>query len=94
LVPIPEVLQDKLKYTSEKCMRLLCFAEKKAVPRHFFMGSVDMVIAHDDNNDKTALAAIIRALYELDKVAIIRYCYRDNLAPKLACLIPRKKIFF
>jgi len=88
LVPIPDVLADKLKYTSQKCMKLLCFADKKSVPRHFFMGSVDMVIPHDDENDKKALSAIIRALYELDKVAIIRYCYRDNLAPKLACLIP------
>jgi len=52
------------------------------------MHSVDMVIANQNEEDQRALAAIIRALAELDKVAIIRYCYRDNTAPKLACLSP------
>mmetsp|Transcript_14544 Transcript_14544/g.12349 ORF Transcript_14544/g.12349 Transcript_14544/m.12349 type:complete len:145 (+) Transcript_14544:1012-1446(+) len=69
-------------------MKLLCFADKKSVPRHYFMHSVDMVIAADDENHKSALASLINALYELDKVAIIRYCYRNDAAPKLACLIP------
>lgn len=88
LVPIPEFLEEKLKYKSEKCMKLLGFAEKRSVPRHFFLASVDMLIPQDDENHKRALASLIHALYELDKVAIVRYVYRENVAPKLACLFP------
>jgi len=36
-----------------------------------------------------AFGVLVRAMKELGVVAIIRYCFRENLAPKLACLTPR-----
>jgi len=38
-----------------------------------------------------ALSSFINAMYELDSVAIVRYCFRKNAAPKLGLLSPHIK---
>jgi hypothetical protein len=54
------------------------------------MGGVDVLIASNyDKHAQKALASLIHALYELERVAICRYITRKNSQPKLVCLIPR-----
>lgn len=44
-VPVDETLLEGLKkYRSDKCMKLLGFADAKSVPRHHFLTGVDMII--------------------------------------------------
>jgi len=58
------------------------------------MSGVDVLVAQDKNkHDRKALASLIHALYELERVAICRYITRKNSQPKLVCLIPRKYPF-
>ena len=38
-----------------------------------------------------ALSAFINGMYELNTVAIVRYCYQKNAAPKLGFLSPHIK---
>ena len=54
------------------------------------MAGTDILIAKDKkDNDKKALASLIHALFELERVAICRFVARKNTAPRLAVLIPR-----
>eukprot|EP00331_Platyophrya_macrostoma_P017586 CAMPEP_0176474710 /NCGR_PEP_ID=MMETSP0127-20121128/43185_1 /TAXON_ID=938130 /ORGANISM="Platyophrya macrostoma, Strain WH" /LENGTH=729 /DNA_ID=CAMNT_0017870191 /DNA_START=31 /DNA_END=2220 /DNA_ORIENTATION=+ len=95
LVPVDENLMEGLKkYKAEKCMKLLGFADSKSVPRHYFLNGVDMIIPVQDESlpdtieHKKAFAALVHAMFELDKVAIVRFVKRDNNPPKLAVLSP------
>lgn len=38
-----------------------------------------------------SLSAIVHALYEMDMVAIVRYVFRSNAAPRLCALVPHIK---
>ena len=90
LVPISKVIEENLKYPTDRCLKLLGFTHSKNIPRHFFMGGVDVLTAREKNtNDRKALAALIHALFELERVAICRFVSRRNSAPKLVVLTPR-----
>jgi len=84
-------LEENLKFPTERCLKLLGFVPAKSIPRHYYMSGVDVLIAKDkDLHARKALASLIHALYELERVAICRYISRKNSQPKLVCLIPRK----
>ena len=38
------MISDLTKYKADKCMKLLGFADASKVPRHTFLGGVDMII--------------------------------------------------
>ncbi|XP_028404243.1 X-ray repair cross-complementing protein 5-like [Dendronephthya gigantea] len=93
LVPFLNVDQQSIKLEAEKCLKVLCFTPSSCVKRHQYMG--DSVVAFvpepDDQAAAVGLSAIIRALYESDKVAIVRYVFRNNATPKIGFLSPHIK---
>jgi ATP-dependent DNA helicase 2 subunit 2 len=52
IVPIDSIMEEKMKYKCERNFSLLGFVEKAAVPRHFFMSSVDMVVPVDSEKSR------------------------------------------
>ncbi|KAL0478129.1 X-ray repair cross-complementing protein [Acrasis kona] len=90
LVPFNEADDKMLSYHATKCILLLGFTDEKNVPRHYLMSETYAMYAQpDDANAYTALSALVRALAELEKVAIIRLVMRDgNSEPKMGLLYP------
>jgi len=74
---------------TERCVKLLGFADASQIPRHYFMSGTDILLSKSEYlNDQKALGSLIHALFELEKVAICRYVTRKNSSPKLVCMIP------
>ncbi|KAE8299406.1 X-ray repair cross-complementing protein 5 [Larimichthys crocea] len=82
IVPFSKVDQDQMKYTHDgKCF---------AVRRNLFMGNqvVKIFAAKDDEHAAVALSALIRALDELQMVAIVRYAYDRRSNPQVGAAFP------
>lgn len=62
------------------------------VGHHFLSGCFVVTGDVADEHAPRAISALARAMKESDSVAIVRYVYRDNLAPKMGCLIPRTQL--
>ena len=90
IVPVPKELENELKYSTAKSLKVLCFIPKREIPRHFFLGSIDLALPSPGKSTQQAFNALVIALKETKKVALIRYATRDNSAPKLAMLVPRR----
>jgi ATP-dependent DNA helicase 2 subunit 2 len=89
LVPVSKILEESLKYPTEKCLKILGFVPKEKIPRNYFIGQIDMVSCvnqFDSNQQK--FNALIDGMVELSKVALVRYVTRNNAPPRLAALIP------
>lgn len=54
-------------------------------------GEIDIHIIWLFQHAAVALSAFINGMYELDTVAIVRYCRQKNAAPKLGFLSPHIK---
>ncbi|XP_046839076.1 X-ray repair cross-complementing protein 5-like [Xenia sp. Carnegie-2017] len=93
LVPFLKIDEKSMKLEADKCLEVLCFTPSSCVKRYQYMG--DSVVAFvpqpEDNAAAVALSAIIRALYESDKVAIVRYVFRNKAVPKVGFLRPHIK---
>lgn len=88
-VPFNIVEESALQFESEKCLQVLGFTDKNKVPRHHFMGPCYQFIPKPyDENASIAFSSLVRALAEMDKVAIVRYVYRKNAQPQLGLLSP------
>jgi ATP-dependent DNA helicase 2 subunit 2 len=89
-VPFNQVDENMLQYKAEKGVQLLGFTDERNVPRHHFMGETYSFYAKpDDEHAYKALSAFVRALAELEKVAIIRFVMREGAAePKMGLLYP------
>jgi ATP-dependent DNA helicase 2 subunit 2 len=91
-VPISDVDEQAMKYKSDKCLTILGFSDQSAVPRHHFMGPTYCITSKDcDVEAQRALSTLIRACAQLDQVAIVRYCYRENTQVHLGFLYPQTK---
>uniref|UniRef100_A0AAQ5XHW0 X-ray repair cross-complementing protein 5 n=1 Tax=Amphiprion ocellaris TaxID=80972 RepID=A0AAQ5XHW0_AMPOC len=91
IVPFSKVDQDQMKYKHDgKCFAVLGFAKQSMVQRHQFMGNqvVKMFAAKDDEHAGVALSALIRALDELQMVAIVRYAYDRRSNPQVGAAFP------
>ncbi|XP_059199012.1 X-ray repair cross-complementing protein 5 [Centropristis striata] len=91
IVPFSKVDQDQMKYKHDgKCFAVLGFAKQHMVRRHQFMGSqvVKIFSAKDDEHAAVALSALIRALDELNMVAIVRYAYDRRSNPQVGAAFP------
>jgi len=89
LVPVTKDDEELLKFQTEKGLKFLGFCSSKDVPRHYYVGGCDLLIADHTSMEHTkALSALIHALLESDKVIIARYAPRSNSQPRLAALIP------
>nr|XP_020506802.1 X-ray repair cross-complementing protein 5 [Labrus bergylta] len=91
IVPFAKVDQDQMKYKHDgKCFAVLGFTKQSQVHRHQFMGSqvIKMFPGKDDEHAAVALSALIRALDELDMVAIVRYAYDRRCNPQVGAAFP------
>ncbi|KAH3742839.1 ATP-dependent DNA helicase [Pelomyxa schiedti] len=93
LVPFSKIDEEALRLKPED--RRICvigFADRESVPRFHYCSSTEILVAWpDDNNSAVALSALIHALEETAKVAIVRYVKTKRSFPKLACCIPKIK---
>lgn len=93
LVPVSRILEESLKFPTEKCLKILGFVPKENLPRSFSMNGVDLVFPpnqFDSNQQK--FNALVDGMVELNKIALVRYVSRANTSPHLAALIPSKNI--
>lgn len=89
LVPVSRILEESLKFPTEKCLKILGFVPKRNLPRHFFMNGVDIVLPpnqFDSNQQK--FNSLVDGMIDLEKIALARYITRANSTPHLAALIP------
>ncbi|XP_053733877.1 X-ray repair cross-complementing protein 5 isoform X1 [Synchiropus splendidus] len=91
IVPFSKVDQDQMKYKHDgKCFAVLGFTKQELVQHHLFIGNQAMKVfaAEDDEHAAVALSALIRALHELDRVAIVRYAYSRAANPQIGAAFP------
>lgn len=93
---IPFSAEDKanMSYKSaEKGIKVLGFTKEDNIKCHHYIGDKVIYIVSQKNNElvEKALSAFIQALYETSMVAVVRYVYSTNSAPKLGFLSPRIK---
>ncbi|CAD8095017.1 unnamed protein product [Paramecium primaurelia] len=90
LVPVDQIMEDKMKYQCPRQFQLLGFVDRSHIPRYYYISTVDMVIAVENQKQQKALAALVIALIATRKVAIARFVGREKTAPKLIMLLPHK----
>lgn len=91
LVPVSKILEESLKFPTEKCLKILGFIPKERLFRHYFIGTVDMVSCPNQcDSNQQKFNALIDGMVELSKVGLARYVTRANAPPRLAALIPSK----
>ncbi|KAG7227479.1 hypothetical protein INR49_005293 [Caranx melampygus] len=91
IVPFSKVDQEQMKYKHDgKCFAVLGFTKQSLIHRHQFMGNqiIKMFAARDDEHAGVALSALIRALDELQMVAIVRYAYDRRSNPQVGAAFP------
>ncbi|KAM3607137.1 uncharacterized protein V6R79_002183 [Siganus canaliculatus] len=91
IVPFSKVDQEQMKYKHDgKCFAVLGFTKRSLVQRHLFMGyqAIKFFAGKDDEHAGVALSALIRALHELQMVAIVRYAYDRRSNPQVGAAFP------
>uniref|UniRef100_A0AAX7TFA7 Ku domain-containing protein n=1 Tax=Astatotilapia calliptera TaxID=8154 RepID=A0AAX7TFA7_ASTCA len=92
IVPFSKVDQEQMKYKHDgKCFAVLGFTKQSTViRRNQFMGSqiIKIFAARDDEHAGVALSALIRALNELQMVAIVRYAFNRISNPQVGAAFP------
>ncbi|CAL1582369.1 unnamed protein product [Knipowitschia caucasica] len=91
IVPFSKVDQDQMKYRHDgKCFAVLGFTKQNMIQRHHFMGNQVLKIfaPKDDEHAGIALSALIRALDQLNMVAIVRYAYNKVSNPQVGAAFP------
>uniref|UniRef100_A0ACD5WEQ4 Uncharacterized protein n=1 Tax=Avena sativa TaxID=4498 RepID=A0ACD5WEQ4_AVESA len=79
VVPISSAEWEAVKFKPEKGVKLLGFADRSSIPRHFFMKDVNSFVPEPGNTKAiVAASAIARAMQEMDKVAILRCVWRQG----------------
>ena len=88
-IAVSKIDADHLKYKVDKCLVALGFLDLDAIPRHFFMGCVDVIVSEPgDERAGIALTAFVRACIDTKKGIVVRFVKRNNSPPKLGLLIP------
>uniref|UniRef100_A0A3P9BQH7 X-ray repair cross-complementing protein 5 n=1 Tax=Maylandia zebra TaxID=106582 RepID=A0A3P9BQH7_9CICH len=91
IVPFSKVDQEQMKYKHDgKCFAVLGFTKQSTIRRNQFMGSqiIKIFAARDDEHAGVALSALIRALNELQMVAIVRYAFNRISNPQVGAAFP------
>ena len=82
-----EDANELLKYRCEKSLKLLGFAPRTQVPHHLYLAGVEVVMPVEEcQGSGQAFGALVEATKQKDTVAICRFVYQNNRAPKLAHL--------
>ena len=89
-VPVAEEdANELLKYRCEKSLKLLGFAPRTQVPHHLYLAGVEVVMPVEEcQGSGQAFGALVEATKQKDTVAICRFVYQNNRAPKLVVLTP------
>ncbi|XP_073401455.1 X-ray repair cross-complementing protein 5 isoform X2 [Dendrobates tinctorius] len=91
IIPFSKMDQDQMKYKTEsKCFSVLGFAKASQIERTHFLGNqVLKVFAPSDDEAATiALSALIRALHDMEMVAVVRYAYDRRSNPQVGVAFP------
>ena len=91
LLPVAPHDLEHMKYKADKCLVALGFLDIASVPRHFFTGSVDVIVPAPGNAAAAlALSAFARACATGDakRGILVRFVKRQNSAPRLGILTP------
>lgn len=84
----PEDL-EAMKFRTEKCLKLLGFFPREVFPVFKAIGNCDCIAAETGNvHAAMALSSLLAVLVEQEKVALARFSYQANAAPKIMCLYP------
>jgi hypothetical protein len=71
---------DLATYKAENGLQILHFTTCKAIPRYYYMEKPFIVVAHKDHkHSQTAFTALVTALFQKDKVAIMRFVFRHRV---------------
>eukprot|EP00842_Homolaphlyctis_polyrhiza_P006488 jgi/Hompol1/6840/HPOL_000473-RA len=88
----PTTVADAAKLESSRSLKVITFVRKDAIPRHYFM---EQVYALQQDPDIPAALPLFRSFIEgmrsQDTVAIVRFVFRDMMAPKMFVMIPAVK---
>lgn len=88
-IPFNSIDLKMLELGTEKSFQLIGFTEKENVQRQHFMASCYQIISEPYQEPSyLALSSLIKALAEMNKVAIVRYVFRSNSPPQLGVLLP------
>ncbi|XP_066088543.1 X-ray repair cross-complementing protein 5 [Saccopteryx bilineata] len=91
IIPFSKVDEEQMKYKTEgKCFSVLGFCRSSQVHRRYFMGNqvLKVFAAKDDEAAAVALSSLVRALDQLDMVAIVRYAYDRRANPQVGVAFP------
>jgi hypothetical protein len=100
LIPLSTTAEAGMKYgVAEKCFEVHRFIPRSAVPRHWFLGTADVVVG--DNKmagAREAVQALCIQMFEAEGdvgvCAIARYAPRAKAAPRLVLLSPGMKCLY
>ncbi|NXN88240.1 XRCC5 protein, partial [Bombycilla garrulus] len=91
IVPFSKEDEEQMKYkTEERCFSVLGFTRSCQIQRHYYMGNQALKVfaAKDDENAAVAFSALVRALDELNLVAVVRYAYDRRCNPQIGVAFP------
>ncbi|XP_066202013.1 X-ray repair cross-complementing protein 5 isoform X1 [Saccopteryx leptura] len=91
IIPFSKVDEEQMKYKTEgKCFSVLGFCRSSQVHRRYFMGNqvLKVFAAKDDEAAAVALSSLVRALDQLDMVAVVRYAYDRRANPQVGVAFP------
>ncbi|KAI1707556.1 ku70/Ku80 beta-barrel domain-containing protein [Ditylenchus destructor] len=91
LIPFGEADQKVLEYKKEgKQLQLLQFTKLENIQPHFLLNNCRYFLPPaNDEVAQTAMSALVKAMLEEEVVALCRYAYNVNSAPRVSCLIPK-----
>jgi hypothetical protein len=72
----------------ERQFKLLGFADSSSVPRHHFLGGVDVVLPTKGKKNERAFTSLVVEMIETKKVLTAKIIERKNADPKLVVLYP------
>ncbi|NWV93884.1 XRCC5 protein, partial [Machaerirhynchus nigripectus] len=91
IVPFSKEDEEQMKYKTEgKCFSVLGFTRSSQIQRHYYMGNQALKVfaAKGDENAAVAFSALVRALDELQVVAVVRYAYDRRCNPQIGVAFP------
>ncbi|NWZ62750.1 XRCC5 protein, partial [Acrocephalus arundinaceus] len=91
IIPFSKEDEEQMKYKTEgKCFSVLGFTRSSQIQRHYYMGNQALKIfpAKGDEVAAVAFSALVRALDELNVVAIVRYAYDRRCNPQIGVAFP------
>ena len=88
LIPFSKYDIISTKGNNNKCLQVIGFSQCSHIKRHHFIGDSVVTFVPPTSECSQGFSALAQSLFEMDCVAIVRYCFRQNASPKLGCLYP------